>query len=445
MQWKFTTFILVNILVLAGCSGSGAGSTSTVEPTVTRFPPTVTYTPPTLTTATANPTYTPTSVASFVHYMIVLDASSGMNGDFDGGTKWDAASESIQAILDGLEPDANYGLVVLGGSNVTNEDSCDQPSVARTLFSTERVVSDQIMSLQPGGGGSLVSAFTLAYRHFEGLPTNTVHVLIVITDAGDECRRQDEWAGLENLYKVTDEAGVDFHSEIIVMDQMIDLSVDGAASRMEALSPDINIRLLQNGASLQDALDSAIGEIQDYVKSALAARPTQTVEPASQTPTPDSSISSDTPGASSYTLTPRPGTPTVTPSVTLTPLPASATPSLTPSRMLSPTPTLPPSVELLSYKFLAKGIGCQVDIVLKVSGSPALGSFHVRNASHGPAGEVYSQITLPVGTYNNTSVTLDGNRPEYYSHEVWFEYGGVQTNRLTNLVCPLVPTATPSS
>jgi hypothetical protein len=52
---------------------------------------------------------------------------------------------------------------------------------------------------------------------------------------------------------------------------------------------------------------------------------------------------------------------------------------------------------------------------------------------------------LPVGTYNNTLVTLDGNRPEYYSHEVWFEYGTAQTNHLANLVCPLVPTATPST
>jgi hypothetical protein len=102
-------------------------------------------------------------------------------------------------------------------------------------------------------------------------------------------------------------------------------------------------------------------------------------------------------------------------------------------------------VELLSYKFLSKGIGCQLDIVLKVSGSPALGSFHVRNASHGPDGVAYPQITLPVSSYNNTSVTLGENRPEYYSHDVWFEYGGIETNRLTNLVCPLVPTATPSN
>jgi hypothetical protein len=377
--------------------------------------------------------------------MIVLDASSAMNRDFGGTTKLDIVSESIQKLITGLEPRANYGLVVLGGSNVTGEDSCSQPSVARSLFSTQKVVSDQIVGLQPVGGGSLVSAFSLAYRHFEGLPADTGRVLIVITDASDECQGRDEWSGLESLYTATDEAGVGFHSEIIVMDEAVDLSVNRAASRIQALSADINIQFLQDEASAQSVLDTAIGRIQEYVDAALAARPMPTVEPASPTPTPDSGLPSNTPGASSYTLTPRPGTATVTPSVTFTPLPQSVTPSLTPSRTPSPTVTIPPSVELLSYKFLSKGIGCQLDIVLKVSGSPALGSFHVRNASHGPGGEVYPQITLPVGTYNNTSVTLGGNRPEYYSHDVWFEYSGTETNRLINLVCPLVPTATPSN
>jgi hypothetical protein len=377
--------------------------------------------------------------------MIVLDASSGMNNDFGGATKWDVASEAIQTMLDGLEPRANYGLVVLGGSNVTGEDSCSQPSVARSLFSSQKVVNDQIVGLQPGGGGSLVSAFTLAYRHFEGLPSDTTRVLIVITDASDECRSQDEWSGLESLYKVTDEADVDFHSEIIVMDEAVDLSISRAASRIQALSPDINIQFLQEEASVQETLDTALGNVQTYVNTALASRPAPTVESASSTPSADSGLTSNTPGASSYTLTPRPGTPTVTPSITFTPLPQSLTPSLTPSRTPSPTVTITPSVELLSYKFLAKGIGCQIDIVLKVSGSPALGSFHVRNAGNGPDGVVYPQITLPVGTYNNTSVTLDGNRTENYSHDVWFEYGGTQTNKLTNLICPLVPTATPSN
>jgi hypothetical protein len=368
-----------------------------------------------------------------------------MNADFGGGTRWDTARESIESILNGLEPRANYGLVLLGGSNLTESDSCDQPSVARTLFSTERAVADQIMGLLPGGGGSLVSAFMLAYRHFEGLPKDTVRVLIAITDESDECRGQDEWQGLESFYKVTGETGVDFHSEIIVIDETMDPDLEKSASRIQALSSNNNIQLVQDDSSVIEAVDHTIVGIQEYVQAALSARPTQTVEPATPTSMSDTGQPSNTPGAASYSLTPRPGTQVATPSDTFTPLPQSSTPSLIPTRTISPTPTQPPSVELLSYRFLTRGIGCQIDIVLKVSGSPAAGSFHVRNASHAAGGEVYPQITLPVGTYNNTSVTLDGNRPEYYSHEVWFEYGAAQTNHLTNLVCPLVPTATPST
>jgi len=52
---------------------------------------------------------------------------------------------------------------------------------------------------------------------------------------------------------------------------------------------------------------------------------------------------------------------------------------------------------------------------------------------------------LPIGTYSNNIVSLSGNRPEYYFHEVWFEFNGIQSNHLTNLKCPFVPTATPAS
>lgn len=85
-----------------------------------------------------------------------------------------------------------------------------------------------------------------------------------------------------------------------------------------------------------------------------------------------------------------------------------------------------------------------MDIVVKVSGSPATGSFHVMNSSNGPVGEVFQQVTLPVGTYSNNIVSLSGNRPESYLHEAWFEFNGVQSNRLKNLKCPFLPTATPT-
>jgi len=100
-------------------------------------------------------------------------------------------------------------------------------------------------------------------------------------------------------------------------------------------------------------------------------------------------------------------------------------------------------MELLSYKFLTYGIGCQIDIVVKVTGSPATGSFHVMNSSNEPDGVISSEVTLPTGTYGNNSIVLPGSKPETYSHDIWFAYNGTETNRLTNVICPLLPTATP--
>src|SRR6185503_5960869 len=139
MYWKKIVFILlIVILMLSGCSGLGTSPTQTIEiqPTVTRIPPTLfptALTPLTPTTTVTIPTFTPTSVSSSIYYMIVVDASEKMKEPFDGRTKMDAAREAIQGIMSGLDPGANFGLVLIGGS-ATNEgvDPCGQPSVVRT-------------------------------------------------------------------------------------------------------------------------------------------------------------------------------------------------------------------------------------------------------------------------------------------------------------------------
>jgi hypothetical protein len=107
-----------------------------------------------------------------------------------------------------------------------------------------------------------------------------------------------------------------------------------------------------------------------------------------------------------------------------------------------PPATLTPVVELLSVNYLTSGIGCVIDITVRVSGSPATGSFHVWNASFGPEGDIYSITTLLVGTYSGHVVVLGGRPPEWHVHEVWFEYNGASSNRLPGLVCPDVPTWT---
>ena len=121
------------------------------------------------------------------------------------------------------------------------------------------------------------------------------------------------------------------------------------------------------------------------------------------------------------------------------------TPTVTPVTP-SATPIPSTSVELLSVTYVSQNIGCQIDVQVRVNGEPVVGVFHVRNASYAPQDStVYPQTTLQVGTNYastfslNNLLTLSGNQPEYYKHEVWFEYNGIQSNRLVDLFCPGIP------
>src|SRR5262245_17792291 len=222
MYWKTIVLILLLSLFLESCAGLTQTPVVNKQPTVTRIPPTAYPTPLTPVSPTANfiPSFTPTSVSSSIYYMIVVDASAAMSEPFDGSTKMDAARQAVQGIMAGLDPGANYGLVLLGGSPTNDEsDLCTQPSVARIPFSAQAAVSSQIAQLQPLGGGSMYSAFVVARQQFETLPPETARVLIMITDTSDECSSQDEWKTLETLSKALDEVGLEFHSEIIVLDQ----------------------------------------------------------------------------------------------------------------------------------------------------------------------------------------------------------------------------------
>lgn len=418
--------ILLSILLFCGCSPAGTPSPApAVGLTLPRPSETSTSTPSP--TATPVQTGTPTSISSPVYYMIVIDASEQMDTSFDGQTKSEAAREAAETILDGLEPDANYGLAVIGGAPTIKEiDPCDEPSVVKRTFSARNAVSDQIAQLQPAGEGSLYTAFFLAKNQFEGLPANTVRALIYISGLSDACKSRDQWAQLENLFKVP--FGVDPHlySEIIILDDSAEAQL--IAGRLNDASKNIHVQVAESVSVLRQAYRTAVDNVRNYVSVALASLPTQTPD---MTSTSLPTLEQDTP--------------TMTASSTLTPLPLSPTLTLSPSSTPSPTPTQQPSVELLSARYLTTGIGCQADIIVRVTGSPATGSFHVWNVNYGPEGRVDAMITLPVGTYSGNPVTLGGHQPESYFHDVWFEYDGTQSNRLEGLKCPLLPlsTATP--
>ena len=414
--------------------------TPTLTPTITLTP---TQTPTQTLTATFTATLTPTATVTpkvqGVYYMFVLDASAKMTGAFGESTKWDAALESVSAILQGLAPGANYGLVAVGGTpNGADIDSCNEPSSVKTFFSSRQNISDQIGHLQPAGGGSLNIAYSLAKNQFEGLPDNTIHVLIYITGSSDACTSRDEWQELERQLKVKDEASVDVHSEMVILDQDSGFDVQSLAQRLDGLSENVNVQAPQNNAQLQQATDTIIANVANYIAAKVVSLVTKT-----PTATPTS------------TATPSPGAPTGTASITVTPsitfttgaptIALTWTPSVTP---VTPSVTAgsPASVELLTVTYLTQNVGCQVDVQVRVKGSPATGGFHVRNDSYAPGDSTaYPQTTLQVGTnyasvfsFNNI-LTLSGDQPDYYLHEVWFEYNGVQSNHLTDLVCPGIP------
>jgi len=414
--------------------------TPTLTPTITQTPTrTPTQTITATTTASSTPTSTVTPKVQGVYYMLVLDASANMTGAFDGGARWDAVLGSVSAILDGLAPGANYGLVAVGGApTADNIDSCNEPSSVKSFFSSRQKIADQIAHLQPAGGGSLNTAYSLAKNQFEGLPDNTIHILIYITGSDDACAGRDEWQELERQLKVKDETSVDIHTEIVILNQDPGFDAESLAQRLDSVSENVNVQAPQNSAQLQQATDTILANAANYIAARVVSLATKT---PTATPT--------------DTATPTLGTPTVTASVTLTPsitlttgAPTTAltwTPSVTP---VTPSVTAgsPVSVELLTVTYLTQNVGCQIDAQVRVKGSPAMGGFHVRNNSYAPGDSTaYPQTTLQVGT-NYASIfsisniiTLGGDQPNYYRHEIWFEYNGVQSNHLTDLVCPGIP------
>jgi len=414
--------------------------TPTLTPTITLTPTqTLTATPTVTNTFTSTPSATPTPKAQGVYYMIALDASVKMTEAFDGRTKWDAANASINAILEGLEPGANYGLVTVGGSAFAEGvDPCNEPSNVKSIFAPRQNVSDQIAQLQPAGGGSLYSAFVLAKNQFEGLPENTVRMLIYITGSSDACAGRDEWKDLERLLTISDDAGVKLYNEIIILDEKNGIATQSLLEKISSLSDKVNVQAPQSFPALQQASAAVVTNVNIYINNTIANYPTLTPEIS---PT--------------FTLTPKPGTPTLTPTITVTPSMTLTTGA--PTAMLTWTPTITPvtpsatpvpatSVELLTASYVSQGIGCQIDVQVRVDGGPAVGTFHVRNAFYAPGdSSTYPQTTLQVGT-NYASmfslsnlITLGGDKPEYYKHEVWFEYNGIQSNHLTDLFCPGIP------
>jgi len=397
----------------------------------TRTPtPTQTATPTPTLTVTPSPTMTltpsPQPISDFLYYMIVIDASEKMKESFHGQSKWELAVNALIQIINGLNPRAQFGLVMIGGSNSpAGLNDCQEPTSPEIDFSAREEIWNYIVNVQPQGGGSFYKAFTLAKTRLEGLSRDKFRTLIYITGSSDTCATEDEWDALKNIIQIPDTT-VGLFSQIIILDED-GLRSQTLADRLNSLSENVNAQAPQTIQDLQGGatIINVVNNIKIYIEREVEVRATG-VSPVA-TPV---LISTSTP----------PSGITVPPPAIFT---STIAPSKTPKPTLTSTPTLPlsptPSVVLLSASYIGAGEGCYALITSQVSGSPATGEFHVWNAYYGSGSSVYETTTLPVGS-SNYRVRLGGKEnPEYYRHEVWFEYNGISSNVLGedgNLICP---------
>lgn len=423
-----TLLISVTTLLANWAAITGTPLLATATPTPS---PTLTSSP----SPSPAPTATLRPVSDYLYYMVVIDASSAMADSFHGFRTWDVALETVNHILDKLNPDSHFGLVVVGGSGSPETgDPCSEPSAAFVPMAdnNRNDVWERVSGFEPQRGGAFDVAFNTAKDELQSLPPDAVKMLIFVTGANDTCEEGDEWTELERAIELM--KGIELYGQIVILDENGARS-QSIADRINEVLPDkVNALAPQSVAQLQQVNIAVINNVTNYVEVAMNPPQVSTAPPATQVAQIATTVMAAT----------RPATVVGTVSST----PSETQPSTQPPPTVSPTstpPSPPPLVQLTGVEFKTTGIGCQIDVQVSVSNGAASGSFHVWNASFGAEGDIYPTTTLQVGTNwaSNFSLdnllTLGGNQPEYYQHEVWFEYNGVQSNRLVNLQCPGVP------
>jgi len=304
--------------------------TPTATASVTPLP-TSTFTP----TFTSLPSPTPTTLSDATYILVVLDASAAMQEPFDTQTKWDAALRSVRGIMDGLDPLARYGLVVIGGEPAqSGDDPCREPSNLKVPFGNRAAVSSAIDQLQPAGGGSLYTAFILANNQFRSLPSGANGTMIYITGSSDICD-QDEWAALKKFLQIPGAGGVvaQLFSEIIMIDN------DQALTRtiqdqLEAVSLNLNVQAPPSIFYITQINNTVINHFDERI--AIIATNLPTIAPtlpllstATSSPTPLPGVPPVIPPLPTNTNIPPTNTPTFTRTFTPT-FTKSVTPSFTP-------------------------------------------------------------------------------------------------------------------
>ncbi len=265
------TTVAANLTTIRGAPFK---ATRTSTPTLTlTATSTLTLAPSSTVTLTPSATIPPPESAS-EYYMIVLDASDSMKEAFDGRSKWDAALESLNIILEGLNPHSHYGLVVVGGSRSSGPaDLCGKPSAPAMSFSSKENLQAQIGKLQVMGGGSFFNGYVLAKRLLEDLPSNTVKTLIYITGSSDACESRNEWGDLEKLLSLPNAPGL--YSEIIILDEN-GFNSRTIAQQINSLSEKVKVQAPKDNQELRDTTNpTVVDHVTDYVNSEKEAIATE--------------------------------------------------------------------------------------------------------------------------------------------------------------------------
>lgn len=390
---------------------------------------------------------------------IVLDVSSRMWEQFDkpGTTKFDAAQSGVLEVLDRLEnQNIQVALRLVKGNGTGQCEIAAETSLAVDFTKDFDKIRSYLATIKPNQSekAPVVDTLDLSINHYLGERTWDKRFYLYSFLGGDDtCEKK---LGVFLLTPKVVENAITSEifliillgtNEEIIVQNLPNARLDYARTVIEVSEiVKSNNELIQVPTPVPTSSPTLLPSPSSTSYLSGGGYVVQTVivedKPKKQTNDPQPSNQNE---ATSAIITQ-----TYTPSATLLPPPTSTqiqfssstaanTPipptPVPPTPIPQPTSTPSPYVELLSASYVGSGEGCSALINFQVSGSPATGNFHVWNAFYGPEGDIYGQITLPVGP-NGYQVVLGGYPTENYWHEVWFEYNGVSSNRLTGLICP---------
>jgi len=289
----------------------------TQTPTLT-IPPTITNTSVPTFTFTPLPSAIPTPEAQGRYYMIVLDASETMNETFDGRSRWDAAKDSLNVILEVLDIRSNYGLVVVGGSESEQSDNpCSNPSSETLSFTSKDEIKSKVRQLDTEGGGSYFDAFNLARKKLKEQPDGTLKTLIFISGPNDGCDDRDEWMELKEAFDLIgdEEDDIKLHSKIIILDEKSGFRTIDFAEKMQGQHENLVVEIPNNNQSLQQSSLTIVNQEITHIEVHQASL-TPPAGPPTRTFTPKPTFTSANPMTiyPTFTLAPtRTATPSFTP------------------------------------------------------------------------------------------------------------------------------------